>query len=94
MTIDAPRDDLRSRNDGTSAARDDEQQAAVPAPNSPVGEREGTGAERRTLLQLTVRVLGSWPATIRLLVILAVIVGGLWLLNASVDLGPIRLGKP
>ncbi|OXM44946.1 hypothetical protein CFP71_39540 [Amycolatopsis thailandensis] len=54
-------------------------------------EREETGAERRTLLQLAGRILDSWPATIRLLTVVA---GGLWLLNATGDLGLVRLGKP
>ncbi|MGY6657778.1 hypothetical protein ACXIZN_37025 [Amycolatopsis sp. TRM77291] len=94
MTIDAPREVSRARNDRTTVPRDDEQQVAVPGPNPPVGEREETGAERRALFQLAGQILGSWPATIRLLVILAVVAGVLWLLNATVDLGLVRLGRP
>ncbi|MFD5088997.1 hypothetical protein ACFWMR_00245 [Amycolatopsis thailandensis] len=94
MTIDPPREILRARNDGTTVPRDDEQHVAVPGPNPPVGEREETGAERRALFQLAGQILGSWPATIRLLAILTVIAGVMWLLNATVDLGLVRLGKP
>ncbi|WP_152610889.1 hypothetical protein [Amycolatopsis sp. MJM2582] len=91
MTIGGARDELPSRNDRTSPGRDDEQGAESSAPNATTVDRSD---ERRSLVRLASRILDSWGATVRLVMILTVIIGGLWLLNAVVDLGPIRLGKP
>ncbi|UUV32214.1 hypothetical protein NQK81_01830 [Amycolatopsis roodepoortensis] len=91
MTIGGARDELPSRNDRVSPARDEEQGAESSAPNATTVDRSD---ERRSLVRLAGRILGSWGATVRLVMILTVIIGGLWLLNAAVDLGPIRLGKP
>lgn len=93
MTIGPREDALGAEHDGTSATRDDEHDENL-GPNPVRDEREVHRDERRTLLLLAGRILGSWSTTARFLAILVVIIGGLWLLGATVDLGLIRLGKP
>lgn len=53
--------------------------------------------ERRALIGLAGRVLGTWGHTARLLAIVTVVLGvfitGLWLLQVEVDLGPLHIGR-
>lgn len=43
------------------------------------------------LIRLSESILTDWGNTLRVLAIIAVVITGLWLLRADIDLGPLQL---
>ncbi len=59
-------------------------------------KRSHPSAERQNLLiNLTDKVVASWGNTLRALLILAALIFGLWVLRASLNVGPLHIpGRP
>ena len=97
MTISGADSTLPTHNGEGRSSRDEQ----PPGGGEPKGDADKRSDERspdhQALINLAGRLLGTWGHTARLLVVVTVVVGlailGLWLLQAHLDLGPLRIGR-